>query len=306
MPSVAPRRTAEPEDDAVARDEALADFDWSVPPTGSRRWTFAAPSGPLAALSAGPPDGDRVVLVPGVTGSKEDFHFQFLELAGAGHLVESFDLAGQYESWRAGPERLSPPRRSYDYRLFVDDLTAFLEEGAPAHLLGYSFAAVVAELVAAQRPELVASLTLLSAPPLSGQVFRGVKRLGPLSRPAPGAVIAAAMKAGILLNVQGVGPGRYRFVRHRFTITRPEGFRQVMSLMRRVPDVTARLRRAPFPVAIAVGTGDLWPLAASRRFAERLGATMAVYRTGHSPCETAPYQLSRDLIALFEKAARGA
>lgn len=294
-----------PDDDAVARDERLPDVDWSAPPEDSARTTFAAPSGALAALAAGPPDGERVVLVPGVTGSKEDFRFVIPELAGAGYRVESFDLAGQYESWRAGPERLSPPRPTYDYPLFVDDLIAVLEAGrTPAHLLGYSFAGIVAELVATRRPELVASLTLLSTPPVAGQVFRHVRWLGPISRVVGGRVIAALMKRAILLNVQGVHPGRQRFVTERFALTRPEAFRQVISLMRRAPDVESALREAPFPIAVAVGTRDLWPLDAHRRFAERLGATLAVYRTGHSPCETAPHQLSRDLLALFEKATR--
>jgi pimeloyl-ACP methyl ester carboxylesterase len=226
-------------------------------------------------------------------------------LAAAGYRVESFDLAGQYESWRAGPERLSPPRRSYDYPLFMDDLIAVLEAGrTPAHLLGYSFAGVVAELVAARRPDLVASLTLLSTPPLPGQVFRVVRWLGPLSRVAPARVIAFLMKAAILLNVQGMHPGRRRFVALRFGLTRPDAFRQVIALMRRSPDLEAALREAPFPIAVAVGTRDLWSLAAHRRFAERLGATLAVYRSGHSPCETAPHQLSRDLLALFAKANR--
>ncbi|MGN6744131.1 MAG: alpha/beta fold hydrolase [Amnibacterium sp.] len=290
--------------DAVALDERLPDIDWSEPPEGSERWTFEAPSGPLAALRAGDPRGPRVVLVPGVTGSKEDFHFQFPQLARAGYLVESFDLAGQYESWPAGPERLSPPRRAYDYPLFVDDLTAFLTAGRrPAHLLGYSFAGVVAQLVAAGRPELVASLTLLSAPPLAGQVFRGVRGYGALSRVVPARGITAAMRWALLLNVQRVPPGRQRFVERRLEVTRPDAFRQMIGLMRHVPDVTADLRGAAFPIALAVGKGDLWPLETHRRFASRLGATISVYRTGHSPCETAPHQLSSDLMALFTKAS---
>ena len=292
-------------DEALERDENLPDLDWAVPPSGSVRSTFLAPSGPLAALAAGPPDGPRVVLVPGTSGSKEDFHFQFLELAAAGYRAESYDLAGQYESRDAGPEHLSPPRRAYDYDLFTGDMVAFLEAGAtPAHLLGYSFAGVVAQLTAASRPDLIASLTLLSTPPLAGQVFRGVRWLGPLSLVSPGAVVAALMKTGILANMQGVRPGRLRFVRDRFRLTRPEAFRKSLSLMRHTPDLRMQLRAAPFPIAVAVGTRDLWPLRLHRAFARSVGASIAVYRTGHSPCETAPYQLTRDLFALFEKAER--
>src|SRR3546814_17370959 len=95
----------------------------------------------------------RVVLVPGVTGSKEDFTLMLPLLAQAGYRVESYDLAGQYESYRAGPERLVPARAHYDYDLFVDDLVAVLEEGTPpAHVLGYSFAGLVGQVAPTGSP----------------------------------------------------------------------------------------------------------------------------------------------------------
>jgi pimeloyl-ACP methyl ester carboxylesterase len=290
-------------DPARTRDEHLPDIDWAVPPAGSVRGWFRAPSGDLASLSIGDPARPRVVLVPGVTGSKEDFSFQLPELAAAGYFVQTYDLAGQYESWRAGPENLGARRRGYDWALFVDDLVAVLEAGrTPVHLLGYSFAGVVAQLVAVGRPDLVASLTLLSTPPLSGQSFRGVRIGGRLSGPMPAAVIAALMKWGIVVNVQSVPPSRLRFVRDRFRLTSPSSRRQVIALMKSVPDLRMDLRRLGIPIAVAVGTHDLWPLALHRRFSTDIGATIGVYRTGHSPCETAPHQLSRDLLALYEKA----
>ncbi|MET1015557.1 MAG: alpha/beta fold hydrolase, partial [Leifsonia flava] len=145
-----------PADVASALDESLPDIDWVTLPPGVSRFRFAAPSGTLAAVEVGDPSAERVVLVPGVTGSKEDFWFQLSQLAASGYFVQSFDLAGQYESAGAGPEQLDPPRSRYDYDLFVDDVVAFLERGTvPVHLLGYSFAGVVSELVAERRPDLV-------------------------------------------------------------------------------------------------------------------------------------------------------
>ena len=113
---------AVPIDAALALDLALPDRDWSVLPEGVRRRVFPAPSGDLALVEAGQEDGHRVVLIPGVTGSKEDFSLMLPLLAAAGFRGESFDLAGQYESAEAGPENLHPPRRRYDHDLFVDDL----------------------------------------------------------------------------------------------------------------------------------------------------------------------------------------
>lgn len=75
-----------------------------------------------------------------------------------------------------------PPRADYDYDLFVEDLLAVLETGSrPVQVLGYSFAGTVAQRAMTSRPELFASLTLLSCPPEPGQAFRGVKRIGWIS-----------------------------------------------------------------------------------------------------------------------------
>ncbi len=293
-----------PEPDLTTRlDESLPDVDWTSPIPGARRTTILAPSGSLAALESGVPSADRVVLVPGVTGSKEDFRFVIPQLVGAGYFVQSFDLAGQYESWPAGPENLDPPRKEYDYELFVDDLVTVLEAGStPAHLLGYSFAGVVAELVAVRRPDLVLSLTLLSTPPTVGRSYRHIKKIGWLDRFASAKTSALLMKLGIVWNVQRVPPGRLRFVRDRFAYTRKSSHEQVMGLLQRTPDVRSALAESEIPKLVAVGTRDLWALTYHRRFAQQIGATIAVYRTGHSPCETAPHQLSRDLLALYARA----
>src|SRR2546428_2518034 len=70
------------------------------------RRDFAIPSGPIAALDIGPVTGTAprhpALLVPGFTGSKEDFAPILLALAAAGHRAVSIDQRGQYES--RGPD----------------------------------------------------------------------------------------------------------------------------------------------------------------------------------------------------------
>ncbi|HTN58504.1 MAG TPA: alpha/beta hydrolase, partial [Protaetiibacter sp.] len=117
-------------DDAIERDAAIGETDWAAPLPGAVSSVFPAPSGPLALVSLGDPTHPRVVLVPGATGSKEDFVLMLPLLAGAGYFVQTYDLAGNYESAEAGP----PPGGRYDYELFVDDLVAVLAAGTPAHL----------------------------------------------------------------------------------------------------------------------------------------------------------------------------
>lgn len=291
---------------AVSRDENLPDIDWVTPPAGAVTSTFRAPSGDLAVVSLGDPAHPRVVLVAGATGSKEDFHFIMPELAAAGYYVQSYDLAGQFESHAAGPWNLDPPAKHYTLELFVDDMIAFLAAGAaPVHLLGYSFAGVVAEVVVTSRPDLVASLTLLGTPPDPGQSFAGVSRIGRFSDLATPAAAANLMRWGVQANVLRVRPGRLKFVRDRFHLTRRDSHRDIMDIMMRAPDLEAAIAAVDIPKAVAVGEHDLWPLARHARFAEAIGASISVYRTGHSPCEDAPYELSGDLLALYAKANAG-
>lgn len=283
-------------------DASLRVADWAAAPSGAVRDTVAAPSGGLARLSLGSTDGSRVLLVPGATGSKEDFGLMLPLLTDAGYRAESYDLAGQYESHAAGPENLHPPLDRYTLELFVDDLLAVIRAGsAPVHLLGYSFAGTVASVVAARHPELVESLTLMSSPPLAGQSFRGFKVLGPFSGPMPAHVGAGLLIWGVRMNVNRSPRERLAFVRERFALTRRSSVDDIIELMKHVPDLDAELRASGVPVLIAVGKGDIWPVAAHRAYAERIRANIVVFDTGHTPNETAPHQLTAALLEHFRR-----
>jgi pimeloyl-ACP methyl ester carboxylesterase len=285
---------------AIDLDLAIADLDWTLIPDGAHASRFAAPSGSLAVIEAGVPGHPRVVLVPGVTGSKEDFFLMLPLLTAAGFHVLAYDMAGQYESALSGPELLSPPRKHYDHDLFVDDLIAILTSiPGPAHVLGYSFAGTVAQLAFVRRPDLFLSLTLLSAPPEPGQGFRGVKRIGWFSGLTTGRIGAALMIWGVKENFTHVPPGRLAFVRQRFDLTRRSSVADIIRLMKHAPDVRPQLLASGIPKLVAVGEHDLWPLSLHQDLATGIGARLTVYSTGHSPCETAPHQLVRDLLELY-------
>lgn len=286
----------EPADEAERLDRLQGDIDWTVLPVDSIRSTFAAPSGDLAVVSLGNPKSPRVLLAPGVSGSKEDFTLVMPVLAAAGFYVQSYDLAGQYESGAAGAGG------RYTYELFRDDMVALLEDGGPAHLLGYSFAGTVAQQVTVERPDLVRSLALLAAPPEPGNGFRGVRGLGPFTWMVGGRVGAALMTWGIVTNKNHVPPKRLEFVRMRFDHTSRRSMEDIIMLMKHAPDLRDRVMAVPIPKLVAVGEHDLWPPALHREFADRIGATLATYKTGHSPCETTPNALARDLLALYARA----
>lgn len=112
-------------------------------PPGAHRTTIPTPSGPIAALAAGPvggaPDRHTAVLVPGFTGSKEDFIALLGPLAQAGRRVYAIDLPGQYQS--PGSDTLDAYSCAALGRA-VAEVIAALEQG-PVHLLGHSFGGLV-------------------------------------------------------------------------------------------------------------------------------------------------------------------
>lgn len=283
---------------AIVLDASLGHTDWATPPPGAELSKFSAPSGELAVVSLGDPRNPSAVLVPGVTGSKEDFSLMLPMLAEAGYYAQSFDLAGQFESHRAAPR----PGEAFTYEFLAADIVAFLESQGSAHLLGYSFAGIVAQLVTVARPELVRSLALLTTPPTSGNVFASMKTLG---RIAP--FVGPRTGGGLL--IWGIKQGfnrppadRLSFVRERFTLTSRRSVDEIIALMMRAPDMRTELKATGVPMLVASSTRDLWRVEDYERYARQIGAELRIYDTGHSPCETTPHQLSHDLLALYRRA----
>jgi pimeloyl-ACP methyl ester carboxylesterase len=100
-------------------------------------------------------DGEPLVLMHGgLTDSR------FLE-PNLGPLAERFHV---YTPDRRGHGHTPDVDGPITYQLMADDTVAFLEQvvGGPAHLVGHSDGAVVAMLVAMQRPELVRRLVMIS------------------------------------------------------------------------------------------------------------------------------------------------
>jgi len=128
--------------------------------------TTSLPSGRTVAhleLGAGTP---VALLVPGFTGSKEDFGPVLAPLA-ARRSVVAVDLRGQLESPGDGPAE------SYDPDGLAADLVELVETRGwgPVHLVGHSYGGLVARALTIARPDLLATLTLLCSGPaaIAGQ-----------------------------------------------------------------------------------------------------------------------------------------
>jgi pimeloyl-ACP methyl ester carboxylesterase len=110
------------------------------------------PSGVLFARNFGG-DGQPVVGVHGLGGSHLNWEFAAPFLRGLGQ-VSAFDLPGF---------GYSPPSRSYAMRQHAQVTIEYLERlDGPALLMGNSMGGLISILVAAQRPDLLRGLVLLS------------------------------------------------------------------------------------------------------------------------------------------------
>lgn len=259
----------------------------------------------LAALHAEPdePAGAVALLVPGYTGSKEDFAPLLDPLAGAGLTVLAVDLPGQYES--AGPDReqdYHPDELGRTLHALVSELSAT----GPVLLLGHSYGGLVARsAVLGGAP--VAGLTLLGS---------GPGALPPGQRRALLDATEPVMRTDGIEAVQRIREARDGIVdppeladllRVRFLRSVAAGLLGMATALRTEPDrvaeLAAVLQSGAVPSLVVCGAADdAWPVPVQRDMAARLGAEMAVVAgAGHSPNTENPGALLDVLLPVWRQ-----
>ena len=98
----------------------------------------------------------------------------------------------------------------------------------------------------------------MAAPPATGQVFRGVKHIGPISDMPPHRA-AGLILWGIRYNLNRTPPMRIAFVRERMAVTGRPVIDDIVGLMMTMPDIADEVAAIDIPKFIAVGEQDLWP-----------------------------------------------
>jgi pimeloyl-ACP methyl ester carboxylesterase len=137
-------------------------------PDGVQRTEIKTGLGAFAALDAHPVAGvcerQSALLVPGYTGSKEDFIAVLGQLASAGRRVVAIDMRGQYET--PGDSDAG----AYSPASLGSDIAAVADAIGGAHLLGHSFGGLVTRETMLADGSGIDSLTLMSSGPaaLSG------------------------------------------------------------------------------------------------------------------------------------------
>jgi pimeloyl-ACP methyl ester carboxylesterase len=269
----------------------------------------ALPRGELAYHDVPPPPGvptvATAVLVPGYTGSKEDFALLAGPLSAAGVRYVALDQRGQYES--PGPDDPA----AYTVEALAGDLLDFLAAlpptlqdsagtGARVHLVGHSFGGLVCRAAVLRDPSAVASLTLLGSGPagLSGPRVEVMRALAPLlDSHGPEVLFEAILAGGPALPD---GPLR-AFLRERFLGSSVAGLRAMGEAVTEEPDRVAELRDSGIRTFVACGEGDdAWPPAVQQAMAAALGAPFAVIPGAvHSPAAEAPEATARVLLGFW-------
>jgi pimeloyl-ACP methyl ester carboxylesterase len=255
----------------------------------ARRLDFDLPGQRIAALQSGATQAPPVLLVPGYTGSKEDFGPILDPLADAGFFVTAIDLPGQFES----PGRPEPGDYTPDALAgWVRDVTGRL--GAPVRLLGHSFGGLVARAAAIAEPTLFDSLVLMSSGPAQLNGVRRVRidELEPVLAAAGLPGVYAAMQTAALTEPGFVAPPAQvaEFLERRFLGGSPQMMQGMADALRAEPDRVDELRGTRLPLLVMHGVDDdAWPPAVQKSMAARLGAQYAVVpAAAHSPAVENP------------------
>lgn len=266
---------------------------------GVRLEQLAAPRGPLTALvrdPAGPPRS-TVLLVPGYTGSKEDFRALLAPLAEAGHRAVALDQRGQFQS----PGSDDPA--AYTTAALGQDLLAVVEAlgDEPVHLLGHSFGGLVARAAVLDRPGAFRSLTLMGSGP-AGLTGPRVAVL-PLMRPLLEQGMPALVEAMDALNAQdqrwlALDASVQVFLRDRMLASSAPALIAMADALTGEPDRVQELRNAAVPVLVLHGEDDdAWTPQLQTEMAQRLGAAHAVIPdAAHSPAVESPESTAKALL----------
>jgi len=275
------------------------------------------------------------LLIPGYTGSKEDFLPVLEPLAAAGRTVVAMDQRGQYQSPHA------PDRSGYAPGELAADLLAVAETispeaagdgraGSGVHLVGHSMGGLVARHAALLRTSRVLSLTLLGSGPgaIPGERAALLREILGVLDPRKGrdgddqnelrAIIATLWRERLEPQARADGTDEriIAFLRERTHRNCPVGLITMARYLLTCPDRTeelaalarpGRLGQVPaLPVMVIYGENDdAWPPAVQNKMARRLGAERAcIPGAAHSPAIEAPDTTARALTTFWNAIER--
>jgi pimeloyl-ACP methyl ester carboxylesterase len=306
-------------------------------PEGVRRTTAGSARGTFAVLEAlpvtGVPELGTALLVPGYTGSKEDFITILGELAAGGRRVLAVDMRGQYQT--PGPDNPD----AYRIENLGNDIAALAMATDAVHLLGHSYGGLVArEAVLSSEPVLSSqpvpanepaagrqaepggytpvSFTLLSSGPaaIPGERAKALRFfLDAVAGTPPGeelrAKVAEVWHTRLRPQSEAAGVPRHilDFLTERMFTNSPVGLVTMAEDLLAVEDRTAELAERKIPTFVLYGEDDdAWPAEVQGEMATALRAMRScIPAAAHSPAIEAP-ATTAEALTDFWNAAEGA
>ncbi|GHE64184.1 alpha/beta hydrolase [Streptomyces longispororuber] len=286
-----------------------------TPPPGVVARPLVTSRGTFATLDAAPAGQLKgtALLLPGFTGSKEDFIVLLPLLAAAGYRAVAVDGRGQYES--EGPDDPAAYAMEELGRDVLAQAAALGDPpGTPLHLLGHSLGGLVSRTAVLLAPAgTFASLTLMSSGP--GRVAPAQRTRATLLTDA----LAAHSMAAVWEMMRAVQPpedadmagadgadGTDGALRARWLRNNPV---QLIVTGRQLcvePDRVDELAAVDIPRHVVSGErDDTWPVPLLDDMARRLGAHRTVV-TGaeHSPNTDRPEATATALVAFWDRTRR--
>ncbi|MEU4394702.1 alpha/beta hydrolase [Kribbella sp. NPDC023855] len=273
-------------------------------PDGVRPATLETDRGSFATLQARPDIGTplgTVLLVPGWTGSKEDFTPLVDHLARYGWIAVAVDQRGQFET--PGPDDPS----AYTLAELGADVVAMSKAlGGYSQLVGHSFGGLVAREAVLTDPSVFSTITLLCSGPAA---FSDEPKVQGLQMLAYGLENLPIEQVYDLKLEHDSKEARYikpaadiaAFLRKRFTGNTPAGLAAVTRRLIDTDDRTELLAESGVRVQVLYGeSDDGWPLEVQDAMAEKLGVPAQVIPdAGHSPAIDQPAATARLLVDFF-------
>ncbi|MFD8152005.1 alpha/beta fold hydrolase [Streptomyces sp. NPDC059720] len=282
------------------------------PPPGARAYRLRTDRGEFAAVDSSPGEGRDVtgvvLMLPGFTGSKEDFRLLHEPLAERGYRLVAVDGRGQHES--DGPEH---DETAYAQRELARDVQAQAAAlGVPVHLVGHSLGGQIARAAVLLDHSPFLSFTLMSSGPaeISVSQQQRVKLLrDALAVMSMDEVWEAIRAMGPPEEVGGParGFGDEEQMRRRWLGNKPA---QLLATGRQLcsePDRVAELAAVPLPMHVLSGAyDDTWPVPVLDDMAVRLGAHRTVVEGAeHSPNAERPLPTAHALADFWDGTRRG-
>lgn len=228
----------------------------------------------------------HVLLIPGWTGSKEDFTPLLPLLAAAGFDATAYDQRGQFETPGADDD-------DYSLRGFAADAATLARTCStePSHLLGHSFGGLVAQTAALKTKPRWRTLSLLCTGP--GALGESAER--PLSQftRALGKVPLAEIHRFRENGMERL-PDIGAFLERRFTSNAVASLKAMTEHLLSAPNRLSDIQRLQLPVWVGRGEDDdAWPHDIQAAMAHQLGVDIHVIgESAHSPAVENPHALA--------------